>query len=66
MSTQNNTLKEKTAQLDKLISWFDSDSFSLEEALDKFKQAEKLAAEIERDLLELKNEVHLVKEKFDS
>ncbi len=66
MSTQNDSLKEKTAKLDELIGWFDSDQFTLEQALDKFKAAEKLAAEIEHDLMELKNQVHLVKEKFDS
>lgn len=66
MSTQNDSLKEKTAKLDELIGWFDSDQFTIEQALDKFKTAEKLAAEIEHDLMELKNQVHLVKEKFDS
>ena len=34
--------------------------------LDKFKQAEKLAVEIEQDLLSLKNDINIVKQKFDS
>ncbi len=65
MSTQKSSLKDKTAKLDELVAWFNGDDFTLEEALDMFKAAEKLAAEIEHDLVELKNEVHIVKEKFD-
>ena len=65
MSTEKHSIAEKTAQLDELVSWFDSDDFELEQALDKFKEAEQLAAEIEKDLLALKNEVNVIKKKFD-
>lgn len=58
------TIAEKTALLDSLIAWFDSDDFELEQALDKFAQAEKLAADIEADLLSLKNNIEVVKAKF--
>jgi exonuclease VII small subunit len=65
MSVKNNpTIAEKTAKLDELAAWFDSDDFELEQALDKFKEAEKIAAEIEHDLLALKNNVEVVKAKF--
>ena len=64
MSTKN-SIAEKTAQLDVLVSWFDGDEFELEKALDKFKEAEKLAGEIEQDLLALKNEINVIKKKFD-
>ena len=66
MSQQNKSIEEKTAQLTELVSWFDSDQFTIEEALEKFKQAEKLAEEIENDLTHLKNEIEVVKRKFDS
>lgn len=66
MSDVNNkTIAEKTQQLDELVAWFDSEEFELEQALDKFSQAERLAKEIEHDLLALKNAVTVVKEKFD-
>jgi exodeoxyribonuclease VII small subunit len=65
MSAQKPSIAEKTAKLDKLVMWFDSDEFELEQALDKFKEAEKLAAEIEQDLQALKNEVTIVKKRFD-
>ena len=65
MSAQKPSIAEKTAKLDKLVMWFDSDEFELEQALDKFKEAEELAAEIEKDLQALKNEVTIVKKRFD-
>ncbi|HUC96345.1 MAG TPA: exodeoxyribonuclease VII small subunit [Candidatus Saccharimonadales bacterium] len=66
MSSVNKSIQEKTAELTKLVAWFDSDEFTLESALDKFKQAEKLAVDIEKDLSTLKNEIRIVKQKFDS
>lgn len=66
MSVKDNvTLTEKLAKLDDLVAWFDGDDFELEQALEKFTEAEKLAAEIENDLLALKNTITVVKEKFD-
>lgn len=64
MSKNNQSIQEKTTKLAELTAWFDSDEFVLEEALDKFKEAEALAAEIEKDLLELKNEITVVKQSF--
>jgi len=66
MSATNKSIQEKTNELAKMVSWFDSDEFELEAALDKFKQAEKLASEIEKDLTALKNEIQIVKKKFSS
>ena len=65
MSATNNTLNAKMAELDMLVSWFDGDDFEIEEAIGKFKEAEKLASDIEKDLLALKNEITVLKQKFD-
>ncbi len=66
MSAKNNpSIQEKTAQLDQLVTWFDGDDFELERALDKFAEAEKLAEEIEHDLATLKNNIEIVKTKFN-
>lgn len=67
MSTKNNasTIAEKTEKLNEMITWFDGENFELEQALDTFKRAEALAQEIEQDLLALKNEITIVKQKFD-
>lgn len=61
----SDTLAKKLAKLDEMVAWFDGDEFELEQALEKFTKAEKLAAEIESDLLALKNTITIVKEKFD-
>lgn len=66
MSSTNKTIQEKTAELAELVAWFDSEEFVLEAAVDKFKEAEKLAADIEHDLKTLKNEINIVKQKFDT
>ncbi|HPF31273.1 MAG TPA: exodeoxyribonuclease VII small subunit [Candidatus Saccharibacteria bacterium] len=65
MSEKNNSIKEKITKLDELISWFDSDDFDIEKAIEKFKEAEKLSNDIEKDLNNLKNEINIVKQKFD-
>jgi exodeoxyribonuclease VII small subunit len=66
MSGQDKSIEEKTAELTRLISWFDSDEFAIEEALEKFNEAQKLAEAVEHDLMTLKNEIEIVKRKFDS
>lgn len=71
MSEVNNTangtsVQEKLTQLSELVSWFQSPAFKLEDAFDKFKQAESLAEEIEKDLTKLKNDIKVVKKRFDT
>lgn len=60
------SIQQKIIDLDELVAWFDSDDFVLETALEKFKSAESLAEEIEKDLAALKNNIQVVKQKFDS
>lgn len=66
MSEQNKTVQEKLAELSEMVGWFQGASFKLEEAVGKFKAAEKLAEDIEKDLTKLKNDIKVVKKKFDS
>jgi hypothetical protein len=42
-----------------------ADEFELEAAIEKYKTAETLAGDIEKDLSELKNEITVLKTKFD-
>lgn len=66
MSAKNNpSIAEKTAKLNEIVAWFDGEEFELEKALEKFTEAEKLASEIEEDLMALRNDIQVVKEKFD-
>lgn len=64
-SPKNKTISMKLEEFEKLVAWFDTDDFSLEQALEKFKQAETLAAEIEGELGAIKNSVEVLKTKFD-
>lgn len=65
MSEVNKTVQEKLTILSELVAWFQSPAFSLEAALEKYKEAEALAEEIEKDLTKLKNNITVVKKKFD-
>lgn len=66
MSDKNSeTVAKKLARLSELVAWFESDDFVLEEAVERFKTAQKLADEIESDLANLKNEIIVLKKKFD-
>ncbi|MDR0980145.1 MAG: exodeoxyribonuclease VII small subunit [Candidatus Nomurabacteria bacterium] len=50
-------ITEKIKRLNELMAWFDSSEFSLEAAVDKYAEATKLAAEVEKALAELKNKI---------
>ena len=66
MSDKSNaSIAEKTIKLNELVAWFDGDEFELEQAIDKFAEAEKLAAEIEADLSAMKNNITVLKKKFN-
>jgi exodeoxyribonuclease VII small subunit len=67
MLNQNNnseTINEKMIRLNSLVSWFESDNFTVEKAIEKYRQAEALAKDIERELNEFKNEVKVLKQNF--
>ena len=65
MSKNDKTIQEKMNQLSELVAWFESDEFELAMAIEKYKTAETLAGDIEKDLSELKNEITVLKTKFD-
>lgn len=65
MSDKSKSIQEKIDQLTQEVGWFDSDEFAVESAIEKFKQAEKLAEEIENDLRSARNEITVLKQKFD-
>lgn len=66
MTKNDTTVQGKIEALRAHVAWFDSDDFSLEVSMEKFKEAEMLAREIETELAELKNEVEVVKRSFES
>lgn len=66
MSTKNKpSLEEQQATLAEMLAWFESDDFAVEQAREKFDQAQKLATEIETQLLDAKNEIQVLSARFD-
>jgi exodeoxyribonuclease VII small subunit len=65
MSKNDNTIKEKIAELDALLAWFDSEEVDIEAALEQFEKVEKLAAEIKAELQGTENKIEVIKQKFD-
>ena len=61
---ESSSLNQKIKELDEKVEWFNSDAFELEMAMSKYKEALKLAKEIEEDLKELKNEVEVLEVDF--
>ena len=66
MSENSMSLNQKIENLDKQVEWFYSDEFKLEEATSKYKEAVKLAKEVEKDLDDLKNEIEVLDKDFSS
>ena len=62
--TETISLNQKIEKLDEQVEWFYSDDFKLEEATSRYRDAVKLAKEIEKDLDELKNEITVLAEDF--
>jgi exodeoxyribonuclease VII small subunit len=59
------TLQEKINRLSEMVAFFDADDFDIEQALEKYKEAEKLSEEIRKQMIEVKNEITVLKERFD-
>lgn len=54
------SIETKIKELDESVEWFYSDDFSLDKALKKYQDSQKLAKNIEKDLAELKNQVEVI------
>lgn len=65
MSKNDQTISQRIARLDELVAWFEGDDFEIEKAFDKFELVEELATSIEQELSQYKNQINLLKQKFD-
>jgi exodeoxyribonuclease VII small subunit len=65
MTKNNVTIQDNMRTLDELLQWFESDDFSLEASIEKFKEAEALAKVIDTQLTEIKNDITVLKQSFD-
>ena len=58
--TKPKSIEKRITELDQQTEWFYSDDFSLDQALEKYQAATKLAQEIDQDLTLLKNQVEVL------
>ena len=65
MSREDKNLKELMAEFEQVVGWFDSDELDIEDATKKFEEGAELAELIKARLEEAKNEIEIVKKKFD-
>lgn len=63
--SKSDDIATKMKKLNKYVEWFEGDSFAIEQSLDKYTEAQKLAAEIQKDLDNFKNKITVVKKQFD-
>lgn len=54
------SISQKIATLDESVEWFYGEEFSLDQALQKYKDANKLAQDIKEDLSKLKNQIEVI------
>lgn len=51
------SIKQQMAELDQFLKWFEGEDFEIEQALEKYQQAEKLVKQLEESLAEQKNRI---------
>ena len=66
MSSNQKSLRELMDEFEKIVEWFDHDDLDIEAAIKKFEEGEKLAEQIKKQLATAKNQIEIVKKKFDS
>jgi len=63
-ATNPETVSEKLEALEALLTWFESEEITVEEALAKYEEALTLSKELEAQLQNAKNQVEVIKKKF--
>ena len=63
---ENNDINKKITALNEYLEWFNGDDFTLEQSIEKYNEAKKLADEIQADLAEFKNRITVVEKRFDT
>ncbi len=64
--TSNNDVNSLLTKLDEIVTWFEQDTFDIEEAVSKFEEGTAIAEEVKLKLSTLENKITVLKEKFDT
>ncbi len=63
--SKTDDINTKIQKLNNYVEWFEGEDFALEQSIEKFNEAKKLADEIQADLQEFKNKITVVQRQFD-
>lgn len=58
------TVSDNLTRLEELLTWFESEEITVEEALEKYEEALRLSQQLEEQLKTAKNQVEIIKKKF--
>lgn len=64
MSDTKVSIEEKIIELEAILTWFESDTVTVADALKKYERAQKLAATLESELMSAKNQVEQIELKY--
>ena len=59
------SIKQLVVEFEGIVAWFDNEDIDIEQATKKLEQGSALAEEIKKQLTESKNQIEVVKQKFD-
>jgi exodeoxyribonuclease VII small subunit len=65
MSKANKSLRQLLDEFEAIVDWFAGQELDVEQATAKFEQGARLAELIKKQLAEAKNQIEIVKQKFD-
>lgn len=57
MTSKNKTIEERIAALEQAVAWFESDEFTLGEAVERYQQVQQQAAAIQAELAKLRHTI---------
>lgn len=63
--TSQKPVKDLITEFEEIIAWFDNEDIDIEQATKKLEQGSALAEEIKKQLAESKNQIEVIKQKFD-
>ena len=64
MSQKEESASEKIERLRGMVEWFYGEEFELARAMGKYREAVRLAREIEKGLMEMRNEIEVIGASF--
>lgn len=59
------SISENMKKLEAVLSWFESENITIEEALQKYEEAQQLSKTLELQLKQSKNKIEVIKQKFN-